>query len=248
MAIIKRNSSGKIITKSDKVSCGCCFGGCLMYSSTQLRLGVYSIDDLPQTITFQASSEMERFTLELKNPPMETYPGSGDFSVYYAVPGGDRQYIFGPVIDYLWGFSGSLAFPYTYNGELLLATDQLIPSATDMFANSYTVTACSYPPVIGATLTRKALCNWQGTYTDPISGPQLAQIFYCANEEFNPFDYPGQFVQRNDYSGCQQFDDGPSANFYAAVGSSASRLVATKTPHFNTPAGNYAGDMTITFA
>lgn len=231
-----------------------------MYSGHLLYRGVYSIDDLPQTISFQYASDMQEFILTLQNPPSEQGE-TGIFDVYYVGDDPENQYIVGPsAFNVLWIFSRGLIFPYNGGGgEPLGAVEHLIsnlrPSipfyqnlANDTFANSYTVTACSYAPVIGTTLTRKALCNWQGTYLDPVKGLQLVQIYYCANEEFNPYDYPGELVERNEYSGCNQFSGVETVNFFASFTRDGEKLVATKTPHFNTPAGNYAGDMTITFA
>jgi hypothetical protein len=103
----------------------------------------------------------------------------------------------------------------------------------DQFADTYTVTACSTPEVIGATLSRQSLCYWEGSYTLPVLGERKVRIFYC------PSSGP---IQSDVCADSYKF----TAEFREEVGA---QVIAEKTPYSNTPSGNYSGpEGSITFA
>jgi hypothetical protein len=106
----------------------------------------------------------------------------------------------------------------------------------DQFADTYTVTSCSEPSAIGTILTRTSLCYWEGQYNTPFAGTQTVSIFYCPSVGPTPSDV------------CN--DTFKFYSFYSRdVGGLTDPIIAEKTPHSNTPSGNYTAENgSISFA
>jgi hypothetical protein len=106
----------------------------------------------------------------------------------------------------------------------------------DQFADTYTVTSCSEPSAIGTILTRTSLCYWEGQYNTPFAGTQTVSIFYCPSVGTTPSDV------------CN--DTFKFYSFYSRdVGGLTDPIIAEKTPHSNTPSGNYTAENgSISFA
>ena len=78
MATIKRKSNGKIITKNGKVSCTCCEEfGCCMYPAQALFDGLYTYEDLPDTVVQVSSDVPPVVTVFTKLSSPQTGTGAG---------------------------------------------------------------------------------------------------------------------------------------------------------------------------
>jgi len=245
MPTVKRKASGAIILKNGKVSCGCCAqAGCCMYPAQALVDGLYSVDDLPDEILVsQILLELDQTLFTKTGDNQNFYTGIGIGAVTISVVIHTYEGMNGET-RYVWAldFSGELLTINTNPFCLIFPPEVEGGTGTeDTFADSYTVTACSYPAVIGATVSRVSQCTWQGTFLDPenpyANGPQSVWIVYC----------PGEFQGCG--GGLFENENGVEVPFFYSafdIGGSGGAF-AKKTPHANSPAGNYEGEMSITF-
>jgi hypothetical protein len=211
-----------------------------MYPAQALLNGQYKAVDLPDIIVW---SNAESGAIKYNKITNQAVQG---LQVYYLAEGsppigsGDENIVGINEDEYQWvrWTGGSIGGP----GMCLISSQVGGDEFIDQFADSYTVTDCSYPSVIGATVSRVSQCTWQGTFLDPTNpyadGPQGVYIVYC----------PGEF------QGCGagllfENENGVEVPFFYSafdIGGSGGAF-AKKTPHANTPAGNYEGEMSITF-
>jgi hypothetical protein len=162
MAIIRTQLVGserRIITKvvngQRRVSCSCCPSeGCCMYPASQLGVG-YGQDDLP--------NEIENFIDVFGNRGIWTKSGMkylADFT------DDDQTYAAEITVDTDslgnkgWVFRGEGEAIVNILGECLFFSSEL--AATDLFADTYTVTVGSTT----GTVTRESLCVWRGLTSD----------------------------------------------------------------------------------
>jgi hypothetical protein len=205
-----------------------------MYPAQALVDGLYSVADLPDQVIYSDGFRPDTILQKTLNPALVLgvgyiWPqdGSDDAGLFFIVVNDGAD----PIV---WQFGDDGG----EGGNECLITSDL---TKDNFANSYTVTACSYPAVIGATVSRVSQCTWQGTFLDPenpyANGPQSVWIVYC----------PGEFQGCG--GGLFENENGVEVPFFYSafdIGGSGA-VFAKKTPHANTPAGNYEGEMSITF-
>ncbi len=230
-----KTQDGKVITKDGKVSCTCCEGGCCMYSAQALLDGLYTVDDLPDTLVVIGSAGTPYSCLVTKT--------NGSSPYYSGTCEGEQSRI---IIndDNAWEFQtlspedGWLEPQDRSPNACLIFDPNLAGNAyiEDQFADTYTVTSCSEPSAIGTILTRTSLCYWEGQYNTPFAGTQTVSIFYCPSVGPIPSDV------------CN--DTFKFYSFYSRdVGGLTDPIIAEKTPHSNTPSGNYTAENgSISFA
>jgi hypothetical protein len=155
MPTIKLNPNGKIITKDGKVSCECCEAGeCCMYPAQALFDGLYTVDDLPDTVVITYTEAQSPFTTF--GPYVLTRTGSNFFG------GPDNEVGIGlSTTGELWtiedGSGGIGSFPCLINEES--PGSPFVVTIEDQFADTYTV---AYEGD-SAQVTRVSLCVWTGT-------------------------------------------------------------------------------------
>jgi hypothetical protein len=150
MATIKLQND-KVILKNGKVSCTCCEAGeCCMYPAQALFDGLYTVDDLPDSVLlfydFADELECTRAGSVFTGVLNEFYT----YTIYLGEVGGNPQWLLG------------------INGQPDDNFDCLITrnyprveeegGVEDQFADTYTV---SYEGD-SATVTRQSLCIWTG--------------------------------------------------------------------------------------
>jgi hypothetical protein len=192
-----------------------------MYPSQALLDGLYTYEDLPDAI------DVGGIEYAKLDPPESV----GGFTRYYINANDEYLGILeGEGEDSLWTYEGGggPCLINAFNGEGGEREDQ--------FADTYTVTSCSEPSAIGTILTRTSLCYWEGQYNTPFAGTQTVSIFYCPSVGPIPSDV------------CN--DTFKFYSFYSRdVGGLTDPIIAEKTPHSNTPSGNYTAENgSISFA
>ena len=166
-----KTQGGKVITKDGKVSCECCGVECCMYPAQALADGLYSADDLPDTVV-QVSSDVPPVVIvftKLSSPqPGDGLGGAGTPTTYFS--GTDS---FGNSVGV--GIYSNDEEPKEWKGtkipnessefgECLLSigtfqSNLLVWRALqDQFAGAYTIGG----PISG-TVTRESICVWAGT-------------------------------------------------------------------------------------
>jgi hypothetical protein len=206
-----------------------------MYSAQALLDGLYTVDDLPDTLVVIGSAGTPYSCLVTKT--------NGSSPYYSGTCEGEQSRI---IIndDNAWEFQtlspedGWLEPQDRSPNACLIFDPNLAGNAyiEDQFADTYTVTSCSEPSAIGTILTRTSLCYWEGQYNTPFAGTQTVSIFYCPSVGPIPSDV------------CN--DTFKFYSFYSRdVGGLTDPIIAEKTPHSNTPSGNYTAENgSISFA
>jgi hypothetical protein len=174
-----KTQGGKVITKDGKVSCTCCAepGECCMYPSQALFDGLYTYEDLPDTL-FDAINNV--FFTKLSSPQTGTGAGapgvpttyflgtdSNNFTVGIGIYSNDDE---GPNSGPIWRGS-EVANEGEQYGACLFAPKFNDPldyfRLEDQFADTYTIQFYGTPPdgpFIGTTTaTRVSLCRWEFT-------------------------------------------------------------------------------------
>ena len=167
-----------VILKNGKVSCSCCEAGqCCMYPAQALFDGLYTIDDLPDTIVEYPSDDSAPITFtKLSSPTPSQNPTVGAISYYQGIDEIGSLVGVGLREGNEWVGSeiGNEAAEF---GECLIS--RFLPSLPfgigDPFADTYTVNSnLEYPweeqgnpitiPVNGSfTLERFSLCQWRSS-------------------------------------------------------------------------------------
>jgi len=175
MPTIKLNPNGKIITKNGKVSCTCCEAGeCCMYPAQALFDGLYTYEDLPDTVVQVSSDVPPVVTVFTKLSSPQTGTGAGapgvpttyflgidsnNETVGIGIYSNDDE---GPNSGPTWKGS-EVANESSQYGACLFAPIFNDPldyfSLEDQFADTYTV---SGPPGGDVAVTRISLCEWEG--------------------------------------------------------------------------------------
>ena len=182
MATIKRNQS-KLILKSGKVSCSCCDTECCMYPAQALADGLYSADDLPDTIVIKLENQLqpgpeycpEEVLLKSNDDylygygnPLDTTPGNSAarIGLTFVENGGYWVFTYNQV-QYIEP-QGNRAYLGSYESFCLLSSEGDGPNLIeDQFADTYTVTI--NPPDDNAgtyTVTRRSICVWSTQVQD----------------------------------------------------------------------------------
>jgi hypothetical protein len=222
-----KTQGGKVITKDGKVSCECCEeppGECCLYPAQALRDELYTVSDLPDSLIIVSGDFQQEMTKTEGFSP--AYQGTNSEIFLTEVTEGNPAFW---DIYYNPGAGGDiLSF-----GQSCLVDGIYVK---DQFADTYTVTSCSEPSAIGTILTRTSLCYWEGQYNTPFAGTQTVSIFYCPSVGPTPSDV------------CN--DTFKFYSFYSRdVGGLTDPIIAEKTPHSNTPSGNYTAENgSISFA
>jgi hypothetical protein len=162
---------GKVITKGGKVSCECCGPPepdppCCPYSPEAFRRGLYTIDDLPDALTYKDA--FSEYTIIKQNPPINF----GGVLVYYSFPEPGTESVlfldedtsvrddcpgFEDEIAAVWSPGPGISFGYGISCCLTVSPSNSA-GLFDQFANSYSIDG----PISG-TVTRDDLCVWSGT-------------------------------------------------------------------------------------
>ena len=185
MATIKLQPSGAVVLKDGKVACSCCAGPseCCMYPAEALADGLYSADDLPDTIILELTNQLQpgpeycpREVLSRSDDgylygygdPLDTTPGNkaARISLYFSE---EQQGWFFSFLQVEYKDPGAGAENRVYIGgwedTCLLENifDNLI--IEDQFADSYTITPNVGDSAFPTVVTRISLCVWRGTDT-----------------------------------------------------------------------------------
>jgi hypothetical protein len=147
----------KIITKDGKVSCTCCEAGeCCMYPAQALADGLYTVDDLPDSITAiveEIEANMDRSgSVFYSTEQFGTIPAGNSRIILYSDP-----------IESQWRseyFDGSGWFPFDFFGSsnCLIGDYGQGGTVEDQFADTYAISG----PISG-TVTRESICVWRGS-------------------------------------------------------------------------------------
>ena len=207
--------------------------GCCPYPAQALVDGLYTVADLPDQVIYSDGLRPDTILQKTLNPALVLgvgyiWPqdGSDDAGLFFILLNDGAD----PIV---WQFGDDGG----EGGNECLITSDL---TKDNFANSYTVTSCSYEPVVGSVVSRISLCEWRGTYYDPdpyAHNPTPIYIAYCPCSS----DICGGSFMENEFGVEVPF-------FYASTGIGDAGYLTKKTPHANTPEGNYEGEFSITFA
>jgi hypothetical protein len=172
-----KTQGGKVITKDGKVSCECCEGpefNCCLYSAQALFDGLYTVDDLPNSI------------LLVGNPAAKTDPVPELFGTVGWMTGlnlGDSALVYSS-FDPSWilfeRFEGDDGLYWDsasnfFAEKCLFAFDDEGPATglvEDEFADTYTVAWNISNQSGSSTATRQSLCIW--TFT-ALGGGHLIQ-------------------------------------------------------------------------
>jgi hypothetical protein len=212
-----------------------------MYLAQYLVEGLFTWDDLPDELEYRRPILTKQLAKVNPRPSPE-----GGVIYYEGVTDEDYIYLMNPgettpntCPSYSGLQTGNIADWNGGPGIGGLSTNCcLIDRVTifDKFADSYTVISCSEPSAIGTILTRTSLCYWEGQYNTPFAGTQTVSIFYCPSVGPIPSDV------------CN--DTFKFYSFYSRdVGGLTDPIIAEKTPHSNTPSGNYTAENgSISFA
>jgi hypothetical protein len=181
------------------VSCTCCAApsDCCMYPAQALFDGLYTVDDLPDTVVITYTEAQSPFTTF--GPYVLTRTGSNFFG------GPDNEVGIGlSTTGELWtiedGSGGIGSFPCLINEES--PGSPFVVTIEDQFADTYTVTVVYGPPgnnTNNFTISRISLCEWEGS--DGIN-PETWKLFYAtpqnifANPSFYYKFYLDQSVSR----------------------------------------------------
>lgn len=151
MATIKLQPSGNVLIKDGKVSCGCC-EGCCPYASQALFAGLYTYEDLPDTVLGTGIFGMDEFVMSKLDPPEPSIDSVG--TSYYRGTSDGILYGIGINDDE----AGDEWLGTELGNEDAQFTGCLFLVLGDQFANTYSVNG----PVSG-TVTRTSICTWEGT-------------------------------------------------------------------------------------
>ena len=241
MATVK-TQGGKVITKGGKVSCSCCETGCCMYPAQALGDGLYTVDDLPDSIsvsldgsnfyTFEKDSEDGNF---YSTQEINLFP-AGNLRIALFDTGNEYDPINSPEdFRYYWYLQEKN--PDWSNAEGRGRLQCLIADADgltieDQFADTYTLTY--NPPQGGIPIQiinngialRESLCVWNAGECEP--GSFGASLFYS--------EFRNKFV----VGLSEAIPEGGGFQCEAAG-------IYVKTGNQNTPLGTYSNDFeTIT--
>jgi len=249
MQTVKRKASGKIVLKNGKVSCGCCSQPtwCCMYPAQALVDGLYTNDDLPDTIIIELTNQLQpgpeycpREVLSRSydgylygyGNPLDTTPGNkaARISLFFSE---EQQGWFFSYLQVEYKEPGAGAENRVYIGDwedtcLLQDTSgELI--IEDQFANSYTVTG---PPGGPVTVTRQSLCVWSG----PDSCGNEVRLEFISDNDEN--DHPYWIISWLQYFGpvgdCNVLDSSSSVKDpYAQGGNGIDTPVGSYGPSFS---------------
>ena len=169
MATIKRNDD-RVILKDGRVACSCCAEPeCCMYPAQALADGLYSYQDLPDTL-IQPVAGGGNIVFTRLNPPQISEVGSGiKLSYYHGIDSFDQIVGVGlrltPDPQQIFQWEGSeVPNEDAEFGKCLLSIQTFQPdplvwdSLQDQFADTYTVSGS-----ISGTVTRESVCVWRGT-------------------------------------------------------------------------------------
>lgn len=236
MATVKLNAGGKVLTKAGKVSCGCCGvippAGCCMYPSPELGLGLYSIDDLPDTIVLKDFGIYGDFIL---------YRGVWSLNPAFMGPIGSAGAYWGRsepefdeiIIYYQENYSeieGWAAGPGVEEIGICLFSDNF-DLVKDPFADTYNwlsddpFTGDPYNPV-STTVTRVSLCRWEGPLLPFVEGTIFCKPVLYLYKGLNDVPNEYGFVWRMQWEGDAAETGGDKIGFN------------------NTPVGEYDADPT----
>jgi hypothetical protein len=164
-----KTQNGKVITKDGKVSCECC-EECCLYPAQALTDGLYTYEDLPDTILYRPPTSTAYPTLNFIELIKEEDPQPSEFGnldmVYYkgsfVAAGGNQS---GDTIPVEFGFF-DIDWAVNVLYESLdfksflqcLISERFIDDVKDQFADAYTVSG----PISG-TVTRESICVWRGS-------------------------------------------------------------------------------------
>ena len=205
----------KIITKDGKVSCACCEEPeCCMYPAQALFDGLYTVDDLPDSVDIINVDIVNELEL---NRSGAQYFGTTGGNTYKISIGNDPE----TPDDKYWALDVSFnggAYGRVTESECLINYPyprpdppvQEIGGFKDQFADTYTVTITGPIPTQIVSLNRVSLCLWEGIGP---SGGSIWSIRYFSEDQEPNFLYRW-LLDAND---ALRFKQGPS----------------------NTPAGNY---------
>ena len=193
---VKRNGD-KVVLKSGKVSCSCCEPGeCCMYPSQALFDGLYTYEDLPDTVLGTGIFADNNVVMSRLNPPQPSIDSTG--TSYYrgtstlgllvgiGLRDGD-EWVGSEVANEGAGFGQCLISRFPASSPNGIG---------DQFADSYTISGGQLGSI---TVTRVSLCLWEGTD----SCGNLATLIYLED----PFNGKLWFADVPNYlEPCVRFD------------------------------------------
>jgi hypothetical protein len=203
MATIKLQPSGKVVIKDGKVACTCCAQpGCCPYPSQALVDGLYTYQDLPDTVLGTGIFGDDNVVMSRLNPPQPSIDSSG--TSYYRGFSLDGSLVGIGLRDGLEWVGTEVANEDAEFGECLIS--RLPPSTgglpVDQFADSYTATDPSGDSI---TLTRESLCVWIGPE------PDFYQLQYFDDSASEPVRCKWFFIDSLKDEG--QFQNTPTGNY-----------------------------------
>jgi hypothetical protein len=148
-----KTQGGKIITKNGKVSCECC--ECCLYPAQALLDGLYTVDDLPDTLIVVGSEQAPYSCLVTKtNGSSPYYSGTCEGEQSRIIINDDNAWEFQLLNDEVW------LEPQDRSPNACLIFDPNLEGnayVEDQFADTYTISG----PISG-TVTRESICVWSG--------------------------------------------------------------------------------------
>jgi hypothetical protein len=227
-----KTQGGKVITKGGKVSCSCCEqpGECCMYPAQALADGIYTYQDLPDSIEYLGTNLP--VVLNKLDPPefSNRFDGIAYFRGTYEFSGDTATVDLGLSED-IWVVGDSINDQARTNARCLIDSTRTL----DQFADTYTVTYGSIQFVNSGSLQRTSLCvwdtgpcEWLGSFTQ---GWSAEMIYGDQTESVEEYRYKFRIILS---------EPDPEGNCNGAG-------VFVKTGDQNSPAGTYSdGLATIT--
>ena len=226
---VKRNGD-RVILKDGKVSCSCCEAGqCCMYPAQALFDGLYSYQDLPDTL-IQPVAGGGNIVFTRLNPPQISEGGLGiKLSYYHGIDSFDQIVGVGlrltPDPQQIFQWEGSEVPNEAADfGECLLSIQTFQPdplvwdSLQDQFADTYTVTYLDD----SAQVTRESICVWAGT-------TQSEGITVLWRLEYSSINDP----------------EAPAYLKWVVSIQGLTTIAGIKLPYQNTPVGTYGSEITV---
>jgi hypothetical protein len=167
-----KTQGGKVITKGGKVSCGCCEepGECCMYPAQALADGLYTYQDLPDSIEYLGTNLP--VVLNKLDPPefSNRFDGIAYFRGTYEFSGDTATVDLGLSED-IWVVGDSINDQARTNARCLIDLTRTL----DQFADTYTITigfnnGDDGPFYNTYTATRISLCYWDAGIISDIPG------------------------------------------------------------------------------
>lgn len=210
MATIRRNGN-LIVLKGGRVSCTCCGEGCCMYPAQALYDGIYTVDDLPDTLLVRngifgegLQPAVVLFTKTGTSPDLYTGENFYDgVNHYYTIKLQTVDWQTGESVSPYWAsFTEGDNFPYALNlnpGCLIYREDDEADWSEDQFADNYIISGFEVAP---RTVTRVSLCEWRSV--DECGN--ISSLLYTGDPPGGS-DPPGWFVDVPNYiEPCVVFD------------------------------------------